>query len=108
MKLFIYCRFTEYVSLSPQSDEFLSPSDADTTGKVDIPSLNMDLMGDLQEVINRQCTISERTEVESFPSGYRIVSILHSSQNFAVILTSVMVCLLQNLLHLLSFLQAFL
>ncbi|KAK6627238.1 hypothetical protein RUM44_009715 [Polyplax serrata] len=65
-------RFTEYVSLSPQSDEFLSPSDADTTGKVDIPSLNMDLMGDLQEVINRQCTISERTEVESFPSGYRI------------------------------------
>lgn len=42
----------------------------------------MDLVGDLQEVINRQCAISDSTDGSSSPPVYRSVSTLNNLWKF--------------------------
>lgn len=70
--LFLYFflfRSKEYIPLSPPLDGILSPaSGGEAPSKPDaLPHLDMDLMGDLQEVINRQCSLLDRTEAPSPP-----------------------------------------
>lgn len=77
---FSFHRSNEYVPLSPPSDDLTSPvADAELASKSDVlPRLDMDLMGDLQEVINRQCSLVDKSENPSSPPVFRSVSAKHT------------------------------
>jgi hypothetical protein len=74
---FIFCRSRPYSPLSPSSDpgspDVIGKSFTDTPG-LQLSPLDMDLMGDLQDVIFRKCSSVLDTEETKSPPVDRTVS----------------------------------
>jgi hypothetical protein len=87
---FIFCRSRPYSPLSPSSDPgspdaVIGKSCTDTSG-LQLSPLDMDLMGDLQDVIFRKCSSIFDTEETESPPIDRTVSNkqeMHSNSNIS-------------------------
>lgn len=79
---FIFCRSRPYSPLSPSSDpgspDVIGKSCTDTPG-LQLSPLDMDLMGDLQDVIFRKCSSILDTEETKSPPIDRTVSYKENS-----------------------------